>query len=918
MMFQTLTREERTVAIGGNIMPVNGCVTEKGFIREVRLSRNKFVRYQFIEYLRSFITGRVGQAKLNLLMIISGAFGAFRRDDVLSVGGYMTGTGNQRKDTVGEDMELVVRLTRHMKEQKIKYAIDYAPNANCWTEVPENRTDLMKQRDRWHRGLIEIMIYHKDMLFNRHYGTAGMVMFPYFYLFELLGPFLEVMGYLVLLLTLFLGLMSLKVFVFMFSIVILLGILVSSTAMYLSEKGILSLKSSDFREIIYRVIGENFGYRQYLSMRRTVSYVSYLFKNKGWQKFGRRGFNQGTEEIDLRTLRKKRIMAALAAAAAALMITGGVILLPGGTRQEPVTVTFTDPDYPDTFRMNVLKWTFTHHNGSRLDRRNRPEEKSDILVLSGVFPSARSDGEALLAMDGIKDRAMDSNLFLCDGYSLTEESHVLFRKRLEEFLQVEGTGWTIGYFRGANSATLWLYHESGEQLYLKGGEHFSGMPPRALFQGQEVPLYNMIPLYRAIGSTETTAGIDLNLTEKGKNLLREKGISPDIPLILENSRRPVSSAFFAVNIFDQSLRNVQLGRIQELTRNGKYRMYRSGSSDELYWKIYYPWVESHIESVLPLSHGAAQEGRDRFSIVDKRFVRTTPGGEIFPFFIKGVNLGAALPGKWFTEPPEDDALYYEWFSRMGEMHLNTLRIYTLLPPTFYRTLRQYNLDHGDDPLYLIQELWPEEYPPDKDYLKEEYDRTYREEIAMDIDAIHGARSIPERRGRAWGVYRSDVSPWVIAYLVGRELEPEEVSETNRLNPGYTYEGRYVSAPRGPATEAWLAAMVDHAAAYETDRYGESRPMGIVSWPLLDTLHHRVEWNNPQLDGRPPFSDDAEMDINRLVVEDSSFGGLFGAYHIYPNYPDFMNNQASYAGYRDDEGVFRYGGYLKEFMETQVK
>ncbi len=296
MMFQVLNNDRKTIAVGGNIIPVNGCRTKNGAIREIHLPLNRYSRYQTVEYMRSFITGRLGWTRLNSLMIISGAFGAFRRKEVVNIGGYMTGTGRMKKDTVGEDMELVVRLIRSQHEKGEKFHIDYAHNANCWTEVPEKLGDLLKQRDRWHRGLIEIFLFHKKMLFNKKYGAPGMIAFPFYLVFELLGPFWESYGYAVLILSLFLGLLNSQIFLFMFAIVVLLGILVSASALFLAEIDILYFQGKEFIKGILTVIEENFGYRQFISMHRAFSFLSYLVKNKGWQKLNRKGFEPESDE----------------------------------------------------------------------------------------------------------------------------------------------------------------------------------------------------------------------------------------------------------------------------------------------------------------------------------------------------------------------------------------------------------------------------------------------------------------------------------------------------------------------------------------------------------------------------------------------------------------------------------------------
>ena len=166
-------------------------------------------------------------------------------------------------------------------------------------------------------------------------------------------------------------------------------------------------------------------------------------------------------------------------------------------------------------------------------------------------------------------------------------------------------------------------------------------------------------------------------------------------------------------------------------------------------------------------------------------------------FIHGVNIGIAMPGKWFTDFPNDMPTYYRWLQRIGELGANTVRIYTLLDPQFYNAFALYNEMNPEKKLWLMQEIWPEEHPPGNDYLDDLYQSAYEQEIRWVIDAIHGNARIAERRGRAYGDYTSDVSPYVIGYLVGRELEPVEVEQTDILNAGYTFEGRYLSVHQKP-------------------------------------------------------------------------------------------------------------------------
>jgi cellulose synthase/poly-beta-1,6-N-acetylglucosamine synthase-like glycosyltransferase len=148
----TLDESRETTALGGNILPIISCKVNNGQIYEIHAPKNVIARFQAVEYIRVFMIGRLGWQQINSMMIISGAFGLFRKDRIIGIGGYLTSKGQYQKDTVGEDMELVVRIGRMLREMKQKFVILYAYNANCWTEVPEDLKSLKNQRYRWQRG----------------------------------------------------------------------------------------------------------------------------------------------------------------------------------------------------------------------------------------------------------------------------------------------------------------------------------------------------------------------------------------------------------------------------------------------------------------------------------------------------------------------------------------------------------------------------------------------------------------------------------------------------------------------------------------------------------------------------------------------------------------------------------------------
>ena len=278
------------IASGGNVLPVNGCRVERGALVEVHLPRSPLALFQTIEYLRAFMAGRVGWSYIKSLLIISGAFGLFSRDRVIQVGGYLTRSGRYHQDTVGEDMELVVRLRRLMQDADVPHQISYAYNANCWTEVPESLSVLHRQRDRWQRGLVDIQYFHRRMLFNPKYRTVGLLGMPYYFVFEMLGPLIEVQAYAMVILAAVMGLLSPTMAVALFTTVVLWGLSVSLLSILIAEMQAPHFTSREVVTLLGSATIENFGFRQLASLWRVTGYLNSMRRPRGWGSMTRKGF----------------------------------------------------------------------------------------------------------------------------------------------------------------------------------------------------------------------------------------------------------------------------------------------------------------------------------------------------------------------------------------------------------------------------------------------------------------------------------------------------------------------------------------------------------------------------------------------------------------------------------------------------
>jgi cellulose synthase/poly-beta-1,6-N-acetylglucosamine synthase-like glycosyltransferase len=226
----------------------------------------------------------MGWHELDSTLIISGAFGVFRRDLVVAVGGYAT-------DTVGEDMELVVRLHRHCRERAIPYRIGFVPDPVAWTECPATMRVLARQRDRWQRGLIETLTRHRTMLFNPRYGRVGMLAYPYFFFLEMLSPVIEVVGYVSFATAVALGRATTLYTAAFLLLAFGLGVGLSLAAVALEELGFRRYpRWKDLLHLLWLGVAENFGYRQLTTWWRLRGTISFLRKARMWGRMERRGF----------------------------------------------------------------------------------------------------------------------------------------------------------------------------------------------------------------------------------------------------------------------------------------------------------------------------------------------------------------------------------------------------------------------------------------------------------------------------------------------------------------------------------------------------------------------------------------------------------------------------------------------------
>lgn len=277
---------ERMLATGGTVRVANGCHIRDGVVKRVGLADSRLVNLQTMEYLRAFLSGRIGLSVLNSLLIISGAFGLFRTSAVREIGGYST-------DSITEDMELIVRLHRHFAERDRDYRVEFIPDAVVWTEAPESRAVLARQRSRWYRGLLESLLAHRGMIGRRKYGTVGLVALPFFVLVEALGPLIEGLGYVLIPVAFFLGVLNVPFFVLFVAVALGLGTLMSWLSA-LTE--VVSYRRYTRPRDIVAILGygvaENILYRQWKALVAWRALVQFIRGDQSWGEMTRVGLEK--------------------------------------------------------------------------------------------------------------------------------------------------------------------------------------------------------------------------------------------------------------------------------------------------------------------------------------------------------------------------------------------------------------------------------------------------------------------------------------------------------------------------------------------------------------------------------------------------------------------------------------------------
>jgi cellulose synthase/poly-beta-1,6-N-acetylglucosamine synthase-like glycosyltransferase len=291
--------DKKVIGTGGVIRIANSCVIEDGEIKEVRLPKDFLLRAQVLEYTRAFLLSRMAWGKVNGLLLISGALGLFDKETVIKCGGYST-------QTVGEDMELVVRMRRYMAEQKIPYQINYIPDPLVWTEVPSDTKALARQRNRWTRGTLETLLIHRKLFMNPKYGRLGMLGYPYWFFLEWLAPIVEFLGYIYFAYLFITWSINWPFFLLLLAFVYTFSVMISSFAILFEEKTFHKYKTRrDVLNLLLTAFMEPFFYHTRTVWWAIRGNIDYLRGVRSWGKMEREGFGKGKKKQKIRVRKAK-------------------------------------------------------------------------------------------------------------------------------------------------------------------------------------------------------------------------------------------------------------------------------------------------------------------------------------------------------------------------------------------------------------------------------------------------------------------------------------------------------------------------------------------------------------------------------------------------------------------------------------
>ncbi|MGZ9585799.1 hypothetical protein [Paenibacillus marinisediminis] len=591
-------------------------------------------------------------------------------------------------------------------------------------------------------------------------------------------------------------------------------------------------------------------------------------------------------------------------------------------------------------------------NSYSVDKLPSSLDAYDLIYLADMYGVDEQEvkphnGLQQAEYEAIRDHLLNKGGTLIAEYNLFGPSTTAeVKENMYTLLNVQWTGWTGRYtsdLAGADipakvktqyeeeSGKPWSY--SGEGILLLNEYHddvlvltkedieAEGTPVQFSYTDQgreqlgltdEVAYRGWFDIMEPAEPKEVLATYKLGVTASGQDKLKERSIPLEIPAVIHHQNNRYASYYFCGDYLNQ-------GEVPELYESFFYADLKRlpnwhGEEDEFYWKAYVPLMKEILHNGLhvPEEPAIVEHQTDNGVTYNARSqgdkLQILKDGQWVDFTVKGVNIGMGKPGVFPGEAAITRDEYYRWFQQIGAMNANSIRVYTLQPPGFYEALYDYN-QTAANPLYLFHGAWvlEEELVDTQDAYSDQVTEPFYEEIRNVVDAVHGNAVIAERKGHASGQYKYDVSPYLLGWIIGIEWDPFVVQNTNANHKqAKQLQGQYVYTQDASPFELWLANSMEYTASYEADHYNQQHLLSFTNWITTDLLDHPSE-----ADVREDMS---VVDPNHIYTTDVHYPGSFASYHIYPYYPEFMNNE--YQDYVDQRGEKNaYAGYLQALKEV---
>lgn len=529
--------------------------------------------------------------------------------------------------------------------------------------------------------------------------------------------------------------------------------------------------------------------------------------------------------------------------------------------------------------------------------------------------------------------------------TLASPTDPVVRDQMSDYLGIEWSGWMGRYFDELDldknlEIPQWVLDEFGDDWNYRGAGfllvndtnheivvleqeehvHSEGIKMEFTDAGREKFNLNTSPNYHywfdiviPKKHAQSLATFQWELSKTGEDLLEEHNIPKEFAGIVETSDYHINSYYLAGDFNDVASTP---GFYQAKGLSKIYQTVHSFSEEAFYWSAYVPVMKAILQASLELKENETEavETEEQLSYtsrVSETYFEVYEGGEWKDITIKGVNIGMAKPGVFPGEAAITEEEYARWFEYIGEMGANTIRIYTLHPPGFYKALKEYNESH-EEKLYLFHGVWinEEKMVNSLDAFDEDALTDFQAEMQRIVDATHGNATVAAEPGHASGTYATDVSEYVIGWILGVEWYPLMVENTNQVHEEIgEYNGNYVQTEGAAPFEHWLAEQMDYIATYEIDTYHMMRPLSFTNWVTTDLLTHPAEPNAEE--------DLASVDPNVIQLKEELLDvNQFASYHVYPYYPDFFNFEEEYLQFEDHRGEPNsYAAYLKDLHEA---